>query len=427
MTVIGSLCTGYSGLDSAVEAVFGGSVAWASDVDAGACAVLKHRTPGLPNLGDITAIDWQTAAGVDLMCGGIPCQPFSAAGKRKGTADDRHLWPHMAAGIAVQRPELVVIENVQGLVTRGLSVVLADLAGMGYDAAWTVIGASDAGAPHRRRRLFILAVRDGLGQPPGFPVAVLNSGGWVAPGAGLFGPVPFTGRIPDHGVMAAGHIHGRPAPVIGAAAFLLPTPAACESGNTPENHLRKKPGRSTVTSLKAITEHGLLATGGRVPAETLRTPTAQMAVNGGSQPPAKRKAGGHGPTLADEIEHEIPGGGCRQPTTVAPAPRLALLTATAEAWGKYAPGVARWEAVLGREAPSPTQPGRDGKPRLSPHAVEWLMGLPAGWVCDVPGLSRSQQLKLLGNGVVPVQGVLALTLLAALLPARLQARNAGAA
>lgn len=99
-------------------------------------------------------------------------------------------------------------------------------------------------------------------------------------------------------------------------------------------------------------------------------------------------------------------------TTLAPVPSLVALSLTAEAWGKYAPGIARWEAVLGRAAPSPTQPGRDGKPRLSPLAVEWMMGLPAGWVCDVPGLSRSQMLSLLGNGVVPLQGVLALLVLA---------------
>ena len=108
-------------------------------------------------------------------------------------------------------------------------------------------------------------------------------------------------------------------------------------------------------------------------------------------------------------------------TSAEPARYLAVLTPTAGAWGKYAPGIARWESVLGRPAPPPTQPGRDGKPRLSPLAVEFMMGLPPGWVCDVPGLSRSQMLKLLGNGVVPRQGILALSMLAGLLPARVRA------
>lgn len=82
---------------------------------------------------------------------------------------------------------------------------------------------------------------------------------------------------------------------------------------------------------------------------------------------------------------------------------------SAEIFGPYAPAVARWEAVLGRPAPDPTEPtGRNGAHRLSPRFVEWMMGLPAGWVTDVPGLTRPQMLKALGNGVVPQQAAAAL-------------------
>jgi DNA (cytosine-5)-methyltransferase 1 len=81
-------------------------------------------------------------------------------------------------------------------------------------------------------------------------------------------------------------------------------------------------------------------------------------------------------------------------------------------WAAYAPAIARWEAVLGRPAPSPTEPGRDERPRLSPRFVEWMMGLPAGHVTDPAiGLTRAQQLKALGNGVVPQQAALALRML----------------
>lgn len=80
------------------------------------------------------------------------------------------------------------------------------------------------------------------------------------------------------------------------------------------------------------------------------------------------------------------------------------------AWGAYGPAIARWEAVTGRPAPRPTEPGRTGE-RLSPRFVEFLMGLPEGWVTDVPSLSRNAQLKALGNGVVPQQAELALRLL----------------
>ena len=80
-------------------------------------------------------------------------------------------------------------------------------------------------------------------------------------------------------------------------------------------------------------------------------------------------------------------------------------------FGPYTAAIARWEQVIGRPAPSPTEPGKDGRPRLSPRFVEWLMGLPDGWVTDVPGITRSAALKALGNGVVPQQAALALELL----------------
>jgi len=74
--------------------------------------------------------------------------------------------------------------------------------------------------------------------------------------------------------------------------------------------------------------------------------------------------------------------------------------------------VARWEQVLGRPAPAPTQTGRHGRPVLSPSFVEWLMGLPAGWVCGI-GLPRTVALRVLGNGVVPLQAAAALRALLA--------------
>jgi len=75
-------------------------------------------------------------------------------------------------------------------------------------------------------------------------------------------------------------------------------------------------------------------------------------------------------------------------------------------WGQYAPAIARWEAVLGRPAPAPTETTTKGTQRLSPRFVEWMMGLPEGWVTG-RGLSRPEQLKCLGNGVVPQQAAAA--------------------
>jgi DNA (cytosine-5)-methyltransferase 1 len=82
--------------------------------------------------------------------------------------------------------------------------------------------------------------------------------------------------------------------------------------------------------------------------------------------------------------------------------------AHADRWGAYAAAIARWEAVTGRPAPEPTVPNTKGNPALSPRFVEWMMGLPPGWV-DLPELSRSQQLSLLGDGVVPQQAIAAFT------------------
>lgn len=81
-------------------------------------------------------------------------------------------------------------------------------------------------------------------------------------------------------------------------------------------------------------------------------------------------------------------------------------------WGEYATAVRRWEALLGRDVPFPTQRGHRGRQVLSPNFVEHLMGLPAGWVTDLP-LPRTVQLRALGNGVVPQQAAYALTLLLA--------------
>lgn len=156
---IGSLFSGAraGGLDMAVTEVFGGRVVWHSEVDEAAGKVLAHHYPDVPNLGDITNIDWHSVEPVDIMCGGYPCQPFSHAGQRKGADDERHLWPYFAEAIRRVRPGYVVLENVAGHRSMGFGSVLGDLASIGYDAQWCSIRASDVGAPHRRERVFVLA------------------------------------------------------------------------------------------------------------------------------------------------------------------------------------------------------------------------------------------------------------------------------
>lgn len=154
---VGSLCTGYGGLDMAVESVFGADLAWYSEIEPGPIRLLKNHHPHTPNIGDLTKVDWSALPRPTILTAGYPCQPFSIAGKKRGKNDERHIWPFIAQGIRVLRPRIVVLENVSNHVRIGLRDVLGDLAALGYDAAWGVYRASDAGAPHQRARVYIVA------------------------------------------------------------------------------------------------------------------------------------------------------------------------------------------------------------------------------------------------------------------------------
>lgn len=157
MNTIGSLCTGYGGLDEAAKAFFDAKTVWVADNDPQVCKWLSEALPDVPNLGDITKIDWTKVRSVDILTAGYPCQPFSLAGKRKGTEDNRHIWPYIREAVRVLRPHHVFLENVPGHRIRGFGEVLGDLAEMRYDARWVSLPASAVGAPHRRERVFILA------------------------------------------------------------------------------------------------------------------------------------------------------------------------------------------------------------------------------------------------------------------------------
>ena len=337
----GELFAGYGGLALAVEEVFGARTAWVADVcgepDKGRphksphgapCTILAERFPGVPNLGDVTAVDWAAVEPVDVIGGGSPCQDLSHAGKRAGMrAGTRSgLWASMCDAVETIRPRFVVWENVRGALSaaaaagdlescefcmdgdgepplRALGRVLGDLAELGYDAAWTGLRAADVGAPHARWRVFVLAW-DAHADPDDL------------------------GRARDRGAR-----DGRPGP-----------------------------------------PHG----GGDADLTLLPTPRATDGTKGG---PNQRGSSGD----------------------------LMLPSSVGVDFGQYAPAIARWEAVSGRHAPAPTEPtGRDGAARLSPLFVEWMMGLPAGWVTDVPAITRTEALRALGNGVVPQQAAAAL-------------------
>ena len=117
-----------------------------------------HRTPLIHP--DIFILDGSEYAGVDLLTGGFPCQPFSVAGKRLGKGDDRAIWPEMLRVIQEARPAWIIGENVAGIVTMELDNILSDLEALGYSAWPLVIPACAVDARHRRDRVWIIARRD---------------------------------------------------------------------------------------------------------------------------------------------------------------------------------------------------------------------------------------------------------------------------
>ena len=163
----GSLFSGIGGFDLAAE--------WSGFTNLFNCEweefprkVLKHHFPNAEQFGDIKEFDATTYAGrIDIISGGFPCQPFSVAGKRKGSEDERHLWPEMLRVIGECKPRWVVGENVRGLVSWSDGLVLeevcSDLETIGYSVQSFIIPACATGAPHRRDRVWIVAHSDNLG------------------------------------------------------------------------------------------------------------------------------------------------------------------------------------------------------------------------------------------------------------------------
>jgi DNA (cytosine-5)-methyltransferase 1 len=166
-----SLCSGYGGIDLGLKRAIGRSLRTVAfvEIEAFAAANLAAKAEaGLldnaPIWSDLKRFPWGKFHGlVDILSGGYPCQPFSAAGKRLGAEDPRHLWPFISAGIALMRPAVCFFENVEGHISLGLRDVLQDLVGLGYRATWCVASASECGAPHQRKRVFILAERNNEG------------------------------------------------------------------------------------------------------------------------------------------------------------------------------------------------------------------------------------------------------------------------
>jgi DNA (cytosine-5)-methyltransferase 1 len=293
---IGALFYGAGGLDIAVRNTFGGDLEWYAEFDANVARIPAWNHPGVPNLGDVTKIDWAKVPPVDIITGGSPCQDLSHCGARAGMFEGTrsNLWVEMREAIAVIRPRLVVWENVRGAYLveadsavercprcvgedrrtpplRALGRVLGDLASIGYDARWHGLTASEVGAPHDRFRVFLLAY-------------------------------PFGAAPPD---------------------TLDPRPL----------------------------DYGRGPVGGAI---------AHLAVR---------------PSSTEETLH----------------------------WGRYQRAILRWRRLIGWE-PSPVRRNPElDRDQVTPEFIEWMMGMPKGWVTEVPGVKRKPAIRALGNSVVPLQ------------------------
>lgn len=411
---IGSLCSGYGGLDLAVERFFGGQTVWFSEFEAAPSKVLAHHWPTVPNLGDMTKVDWSNVPPIDIATGGTPCQDLSTAGRRRGMTDGTrsNLWVQMRECIAATKPSIVIWENVRGAYSacadsevgqcprcmgqpgkhrpflRALGRVLGDLSDLGFDAEVVGLRASDAGAPHERFRVFVVAYAADADRATRDQWRLAASrqaeGGWTRPDA-CGSDRAWTGLN------------------------LLPTPTTMDSqssgGSTPSN--------VTLTDAVVRTAMGTRQN----PRHFLPTPIGSDAQRG----TIHRRDGKRGermssigmllptPSVADATGGHARRGGDRGDELLLPGIAASLDAGT---WGEYAEAVARWESILGRPAPEPTLPdGKGGKRRLNARLVEWMMGQEDGWVTSPQiGLTRNEQLKALGNGVVTQQAELALTI-----------------
>ena len=157
MPTFGSLFSGAGFLDLGLERA-GWTPRFFVEVDPYCQRVLAKHWPHVPRWGDIREVNPDELPACDLLAGGFPCQDISNAGKRAGIDGTRSgLWAEFARIIRALRPRYVLVENVEPLTRRGLGRVLGDLADLGFDAEWEVLSAESVGAPHLRRRLFILA------------------------------------------------------------------------------------------------------------------------------------------------------------------------------------------------------------------------------------------------------------------------------
>jgi hypothetical protein len=255
----------------------------------------------------------------------------------------------------------------------------------------------------------------GPGRPPGSRLLPTPVAGNFNDGADL--PTWMARRDRQKQLGRNGNGIGTPLPV---AIALLPTPMAGDFGADRSDGPVRPSGAKRQTGLPDVIIHRLAGQDGRAglaePGEGRLLPTPDT----GCSPNGHGRRGGRAGN-----GHQSGQGLDVAATALTPAQAAGSSPA---AWAEYEPAIRRWETVLGCPAPPPAEPGPSGRPRLSAPFAEWMMGIPE-LVTQVPGIPRTRQLKLIGNGVVPQQAALALRLLieAAAVPAPLAGGTRAAA
>lgn len=430
---MGSLFAGIGGFDLGFERA-GFEIAWHSEIDKAASAILAYRWPGVPNLGDVTKIDGAAIPPVDVICGGFPCQDLSVAGKRRGFEGERsvlafeflRIVAEMREATDGRAPAFVVLENVPGLFSsrggRDFGALLDALVELGpMDLAWRVLDSRYFGVAQRRRRVFvvvdfggercdeILALTEGLrGDSPargaereaaaeapgvGAPICGAVSSKWAKGTGGPAGDECY--NLVAHSLRADGFDAsedgtGRGTPLV-PVAFNWQSGGDCRGLNPKEttNALHRGQVPACIpfdttqvtcavnrTRCEPGSPAGTLAKGGHPPA-------VAMVNMQGSKGNAVAQADGPSYTLNSMHGHDVHA--------------VAIQGATGGARGQNGAGIGGDLAfsldTTGAQGVAPS-----GVRRLTPRECERLQGFPGDWTA-IPGMADGPRYKCLGNAV----------------------------
>lgn len=182
------LCAGGGGAALGIERAGFSHVALV-DNDRHACATLRSNRPYWNVIeADIARFDSSYWRGIDLLSGGLPCPPFSIAGKQLGDDDDRNMFPYMLEMVKEMRPRAVMIENVRGIITSRFTPfrekINKELDALGFDTYWAAFNAADFGVPQNRYRAFLVALRRGATHPLQWPTPAKTKGATVGAAIG---------------------------------------------------------------------------------------------------------------------------------------------------------------------------------------------------------------------------------------------------